>query len=88
LLFQVISGFVDSDKYNLSIKFPFFIKNNWEGIIEKNTPIAQLIPVKRESWHSKIKNFNEDSIIIKNNKFFSHIGRSYKNNHWVKKIYE
>jgi hypothetical protein len=88
LPFQVISGFVDSDKYNLSIKFPFFIKNNWEGIIEKNTPIVQLIPVKRESWGSKIEEFNEDSEIIKTNAFFSSIGRSYKKNHWVKKIYE
>jgi hypothetical protein len=55
LPFQCISGIVDSDKYPLPIRFPFFIKDGWEGVIESGTPIIQLIPIKRDNWKSEIK---------------------------------
>ena len=29
---------------------PFFIKSGFEGVIPAGTPIAQLIPIKREKW--------------------------------------
>lgn len=33
---------------------PFFFKEGFSGIIPKGTPIAQIIPFKRENWQSEI----------------------------------
>jgi hypothetical protein len=36
---------------------PFFIADGFEGIIPKGTPIAQIIPFKREDWKSEVVDF-------------------------------
>ena len=88
LPFKIINGFVDTDRYDLPVQFPFFIQKNWEGIIEKGTPIVQLIPVKRADWKFEIKKHNEKDYIKSSYRFFSVINRAYKTNYWVKKIYQ
>lgn len=50
LPFHTISAIMDSDEFFAPGNIPFFIKEDFEGIIESGTPIAQLIPIKRESW--------------------------------------
>lgn len=78
--FQILPGLVDTDTYNVAVNFPFtIIDNNFEGLIPAGTPIAQAIPIKRDSWKSK---FGTDKEVIKsvniinklNTKFFD----SYK----------
>jgi hypothetical protein len=54
LPFYVLPAIVDTDKHPLPINFPFFIKNNFEGIVEYGTPIMQIIPFKRENWKSSV----------------------------------
>ena len=54
LPFQSLSGFVDTDKFPLTVQFPFLMKNNFEGKIPAGTPIIQIIPIKREKWIFKI----------------------------------
>jgi hypothetical protein len=88
LPFQIISGFVDADNYGGIIKFPFFIKKDWEGILEAGTPLAQLIPVKRDAWQSEVLPANEEETTKFNHNYFSRIKRSYKTNHWIKKTYQ
>lgn len=52
--FECISGFVDCDKYEEFINFPFiWNKPNWEGVIPAGTPLVQAIPIKRSSLISK-----------------------------------
>ena len=88
LPFFTLSGIVDSDSYDkLAVNLPFFIKKDFEGKIEKGTPIAQIIPIKRESWTHKIEKYNE--IDIKSDLFNlkSTMLRSYKNKWWNKKHY-
>lgn len=54
LPFQTLSGIVDADQYLLSTgRLPFFIKKDFEGVIEKGTPMYQVIPFKRENWTSE-----------------------------------
>ena len=48
-----ISGIVDTDILTTDINCPFFIKEGFNGIIEKGTPMVQLIPFKREEWSSE-----------------------------------
>lgn len=50
LPFTTMSAIVDSDKFYGSGNIPFFLKADFEGTIEKGTPVAQLIPIKRKSW--------------------------------------
>lgn len=88
LPFQTITGIVDCDSYELAVQFPFFIKKGFSGIIEKGTPITQIIPVKRDSWNREIKKYNEEDYAITKRKYFAKIKRSYKNNHWFKKEYK
>ena len=50
LPFYSLGGVVDTDKFPVAVNFPFFIKKDFEGIIEAGTPIIQAIPFKREDW--------------------------------------
>ena len=53
--FTIFSGVVDTDTYQVPVAFPFVLKEpNFEGMIPAGTPIAQVIPFKRESWKMEI----------------------------------
>jgi hypothetical protein len=88
LPFLTISGFVETDNYGMAVKFPFFIRENWTGVIEAGTPIAQIIPVKREEWESEIKKYDEEDVLKTENQFFKYIHRTYKRQHWIRKSYK
>jgi hypothetical protein len=50
-VFTILPGIVDTDRYNPPINFPMVINDpKFEGMIPKGTPIAQVIPFKRENW--------------------------------------
>lgn len=50
-MFTILPGVVDTDKYTSSVNFPFSLNLPIsEGIIPAGTPIAQVIPFKRDSW--------------------------------------
>ncbi len=53
LPFYCLSGIVDTDTFNYPVNFPFFIEEGYEGLIERGTPIAQVVPIKREHWKSQ-----------------------------------
>jgi hypothetical protein len=55
--FTILSGVVDTDKYTSPINFPFAL-NDWgfEGLIPAGTPMAHVIPFKRESWNMSFGN--------------------------------
>lgn len=88
LPFLTINSFVDTDKHPNALMFPFFIKDGFEGIIEKGTPIVQVIPIKRDSWITKIKKFNKSSVLIGFDNVDSKFTRFYKHNYWTRKKYE
>lgn len=89
-IFNILPGVVDTDRYSAPINFPFvFTDPNFEGIIPAGTPIAQVIPFKRDNWKMEIgnnKDFENTFEIIKKHKtrFFEF----YKNNYRVFKQYE
>ena len=61
--FRSISGFVDTDILETDVNVPFVIKKGFTGLIEKGTPIAQIIPIKRDNWYAEYS-------IEKPNRFF------------------
>lgn len=88
LPFFTLSGIVDSDKYPNPIHFPFLLKKGFEGIIEAGTPVAQIIPIKRELWKSQKEKFNPNEQYQNKRKFLKTFADSYKKNFWVRKSYD
>jgi hypothetical protein len=88
--FTILDGIVDTDKYFAPVNFPFVLNDiTWEGIIPKGTPIAQVIPFKRESWKLKIGNkkiIKEQKLIT--SKLMSKFFDSYKTQFWTRKEYK
>jgi hypothetical protein len=88
--FTIMSGLVDADGYFEFINFPFvFNEPNFHGIIEAGTPLAQVIPIKRDTMfkESIVRAFTDRDIKDLNDtrcKRRSHISH-YRDNVWTKK---
>lgn len=54
LPFFTSSGVIDSGAI-WGGSFSFWIKKDFEGIIERGTPIVQIIPFKKENWESEMR---------------------------------
>jgi hypothetical protein len=87
LPFTTLTAFIDTDMHPSSLVLPFFIKDGFEGSIPAGTPIAQLIPIKRDKWYSKREKFKEGSAFLDRNIMNVNFVRSYKNRFWSKKEY-
>jgi hypothetical protein len=62
---NILPAIIDTDQLHLPVEFPFLLSNpNFTGIIPKGTPIAQVIPFKRDSWEHKISNSKEDHKLL------------------------
>jgi len=89
-IFTILEGLVDTDAYKAPVNFPFILNNvKWEGIIVAGTPMAQVIPVKRNSWEHKIgsqKERDEQSMISA--KLRTLFLNSYKRQFWSRKEYK
>jgi hypothetical protein len=63
-VFTIFPGVIDTDKYNTPVNFPFVLNDIlFEGLIPAGTPIAQVIPFKRDSWEMEIGT-EEDTVKI------------------------
>lgn len=89
LPFTTMSGFMDSDEFTASGNVPFFLREGWTGVIPKNTPFAQLIPIQRKTWISKVDTGIHESWAHKvgNNSRAVNYGY-YKKKIWVRKEYQ
>jgi len=84
LPFTTMSAIIDSDKFNGPGNIPFFLKKDFEGIIPKGTPYAQLIPIKRKKWTMVYSKKLTDSMMYNGVENTSGL---YKERTWEKKIY-
>lgn len=89
-VFTIFPGIVDTDQYTPPVNFPFVINDSaFEGLIPKGTPIAQVIPFKRDSWTMELGNRKDLEAQAKTtkklqSKFFDR----YKSMFWTKKEYK
>jgi hypothetical protein len=51
---KILEGIVDTDNYFNAVQLPMQIVDNFVGTIPAGTPIAQVIPIKRDSWKMRI----------------------------------
>ena len=62
LPFTTLTGLVDCDRYHDNwIHFPAHWHDlNFSGVLPKGTPVAQCLPVKRESWVTRTATFTKE----------------------------
>lgn len=59
---EIVPGVIDSDNFAPQINFMMVFRDpNFEGIIPKGTPLAQVIPFKRESWKAYVSDSQKDT---------------------------
>lgn len=52
--FRTLPGLIDTDGYSGAMNVLFLLRRDFAGIIPAGTPIAQVIPFRRENWTSEI----------------------------------
>jgi hypothetical protein len=89
LPFTIMPGIVDTDTFEHPINFPFEMnQKGFEGVLKAGTPMAQVIPFKRDEFTSEVYSDSEykekypDSTV--NTVEFA---ESYKKGFWHKKIF-
>jgi hypothetical protein len=90
LPFKAVPAIVDTDRSTLELVFPIWVKENFEGIVEKGTPIVQIIPFKRDDWKSTFDYYQDGEYknIIESKNFNSTIVGHYLKNHHSKKKFK
>lgn len=86
LPFLTSSGIIDDFALN-SGSVPFFIKQGFEGIIQQGTPIAQVIPFKREDWTHEVDKGLAARASINKGLSTSVVSGWYKKNIWKRKTF-
>lgn len=88
--FTIMAGVVDTDVFYAPVNFPFVMNDpKFEGLIPAGTPIAQVLPFKRDNWQMEFTGQKEAieaaTLGVKlNTRFFDR----YKNMFRVKKEYK
>lgn len=89
LPFTVMNGIMESDRFQGAGNVPFFIRKDFVGVIEKGTPMFQVIPIKRAKWLGYVQR----KIINPKSLFMSTQARNvnygfYRDKMWEKKHYD
>lgn len=83
-IFKILEGIVDTDSYVNSVNFPFVMTDpKFEGLIPAGTPVAQVIPIKRDNWQMSFggeKEIQAQKILADNlrNRFFDKYKIDYR----------
>lgn len=89
LPFMALSGVVDSDKEPIFPGgYPLFLREGFEGIIKKGTPLIQIIPIRRDSWKVEHSKKLKKAGYLVWRKAGLHLSSWYKHNAWFRKYYE
>ena len=85
-VFTILPGIVDTDEYYAAVNFPMVINDpKFEGLIPKGTPIAQVIPFKRDEWTMQFGGYKEikeqaDNATQLNTRFFDRYKTMFRKN--------
>jgi hypothetical protein len=90
-VFTILPGVVDTDQYKAPVNFPFVLNeaDKFEGLIPAGTPMAQVIPFKRDSWQMELGSQEEFKEQLKvTNKLRTKFFDSYKTQYRQLKEYK
>lgn len=85
LPFKTIDAVVDSDSFPARFPFSFFIRKDFKGVLQAGTPMAQVIPFKRENFSSEIIDVDLEDVIRISEISFSRFSNYYKKLFWTRK---
>jgi len=93
LPFELVTGVVDTDLYELPINFPFYwtADPKKDHVLKQGTPMAMVIPFKREDWKIELSNVSDNEknkLNLKRLGYFSKVFDNYKSKFWTKKSYK
>lgn len=84
--FKILDGIVDTDTYYNQINFPFlWTGGDGEFMLPKGMPLVQVIPFKRETFTSKIKEVDQRKLSMVNSKLGTVLRHGYRTMFWNKK---
>jgi hypothetical protein len=89
LPFKAIPAIVDTDRSTLELAFPVWVKEGFEGIVKKSTPMIQIIPFKRDDWNSTFDYYEDGeyhNVIEEKNFSTIMVGHYLKKHHSKKKF--
>jgi hypothetical protein len=89
LPFTTLTGIVEADEIVMNNgNIPFFIREDFEGVIPAGTPIFQILPFKRDDWKSEVdESLKREGIKVRFLSLRTSYGW-YKREIWKKKNYE
>ena len=86
---RVISSTVDTDKSVIDSNIPCVFKEGFEGVIKRGTPIAQIVPFKRQPWKAEVDIISEEDFNNQLNRdFLTCLKDNYVKKFWSRKKYE
>ncbi len=85
--FRILPAIVDTDSPLPPINFPFFLQKGFTGMIPKGTPMAQIIPIKRENWEAEYVILPEKESLSRFQTLASNLFNSYRIMFHKKKSY-
>lgn len=89
-LFTILPGVVDTDTYASPVNFPFVLDDvKWQGIIPAGTPMAQVIPFRRDTFRMALGGDKERRQQARaDGRLRSLWFNSYKRQFWTRKEYK
>lgn len=88
LPFRSLPGIVDTDLLKSEINTPLVFKKGWTGILEKGTPMFQIIPFERNSWQAEYSFQSDETSRIQADIFFSKIKKRYAKDFRETRVYK
>ena len=84
--FKILDGVVDTDTYYNQINFPFlWTAGDGEFLLKKGTPLAHVIPFKREEFKSSTGEIDAEKQGVSVAKIHTKLRHSYKTLFWHKR---
>lgn len=91
LPFITVAGIIDSDQMNTPGLMPFFLKNDFSGVLKAGTPYVQIFPFKREDWQMDTVYYTYNEILERHEDQAKILrvpgGGAYKRTFWQRKRY-
>lgn len=90
LPFITLSGIIDSDSFHDLMEpsnVPFLLRKGFEGTIPAGTPMFQIIPIRREDWHSCNAVTTSDESALMRARMRRYFTNAYRRLFWTPKRY-
>lgn len=92
LPFTSPAGIIDNDKFSIPGLIPFFVREDFTGVIPAGTPYMQIIPFKRDDWEAEYVIHNQKEVMARHkytvDTFRTKEGGVYKKSFWNRRKYK